>query len=205
MIAVGDTGTGNKDQFKVANGMAKVCQESGCDLVLFLGDNFYPNGVNSTDDPHFKEKFERVYREINKPFFAVLGNRDVKQDVLSQIIYSLKSATWRMPNYEYSFGKEKARFYVINTNGPFYSERLRKKLNQSDAELETNKENNHGQHSIYSNGSHGDVNLLTRGYWNWFLEGKVDLYLAGLNHNLAQLQSETSVTDYTISGTGGAH
>ena len=45
LIAVGDTGTGNEDQFKVAEGMAKVCEKYGCDLVLMLGDNFYPNGV----------------------------------------------------------------------------------------------------------------------------------------------------------------
>ena len=57
LIAVGDTGTGNKKQFEVAHGMVKVCQESGCELVLFLRDNFYPDGVNSTEDLQFKEKF----------------------------------------------------------------------------------------------------------------------------------------------------
>ena len=210
LIAVGDTGTGNEEQFEVAHGMAKVCQESGCDLVLLLGDNFYPDGVNSTEDPQFKAKFEQVYQEINKPFFAVLGNHDVKQDVLSQLIYSLKSATWRMPNYEYSFATEDARFYGLNTNCPFSSERLRRKLNQGDEELKAKKEKipwtlAFGHHSIYSNGTHGDVDLLTRSYWNWFLEGRVDLYLAGHNHNLAHLQSETAATDYVISGAGGAH
>ena len=45
VIVLGDTGTGNEDQLKVADGMAKVCDQSGCDFVLLLGDNFYPNGV----------------------------------------------------------------------------------------------------------------------------------------------------------------
>ena len=31
------------------------------------------------------------------------------------------------------------------------------------------------------------------------------MYLAGHNHNLTYLQSETSDTDYVISGSGGAH
>ena len=115
-----------------------------------------------------------------------------------------------MPNYEYSFGTNDARFYGLNTNCPFYSERLRQKLNQSDEKFDANKEKipwtiAFGHHSIYSNGTHGDVDLLTRSYWNWFLEGRVDLYLAGHNHNLAHLQSETSDTDYVISGAGGAH
>lgn len=210
LIAVGDTGTGKEEQFEVAQGMAKVCEESGCDLVLLLGDNFYPDGVNSIEDPQFNTKFEQVYQKINKPFFAVLGNHDVKQDVLSQLVYSLKSPTWRMPNYEYSFNTTEARFYGLNTNCPFSSDRLRKNLNQHDAQLEANAEQRpwtiaFGHHSIYSNGTHGDVDLLTRSYWNWFLEGRVDLYLAGHNHNLAHLQSETSATDYVISGAGGAH
>ena len=56
---IGDTVTGSEDQFEVTNGMAKVCQESGCDLVLHLGDNIYLDGVNSTEDPQFKEKFRK--------------------------------------------------------------------------------------------------------------------------------------------------
>ena len=210
LIAIGDTGTGSEDQFEVAQGMAKVCKESGCDLVLLLGDNFYPDGVNSIEDPQFNTKFEQVYQNLNMPFYAVLGNHDVKQDVLSQLIYSLKSSIWHMPNYEYSFKTVDARFFGLNTNCPFSSERLRKKLNQDDAELEANSEKRpwtiaFGHHSIYSNGTHGDVDLLRRSYWHWFLEGRVDLYLAGHNHNLAHLQSETSTTDYVISGAGGAH
>ena len=210
LIAIGDTGTGSEDQFEVAQGMAKVCKESGCDLVLLLGDNFYPDGVNSIEDPQFNTKFEQVYQNLNMPFYAVLGNHDVKQDVLSQLIYSLKSSIWHMPNYEYSFKTVDARFFGLNTNCPFSSERLRKKLNQDDEELEANAEKRpwtiaFGHHSIYSNGTHGDVDLLRRSYWHWFLEGRVDLYLAGHNHNLAHLQSETSATDYVISGAGGAH
>ena len=63
--------------------MAKVCEASGCDLVLLLGDNFYPSGVLSVDDLQFKTKFEEVYGNIKIPFFVVLGNHDVKQDALS--------------------------------------------------------------------------------------------------------------------------
>ena len=119
LIALGDTGTGNNDQFEVSQGMAKVCEESGCDLVLLLGDNFYPSGVVSVDDQQFKTKFEEVYGNIKIPFFVVLGNHDVKLDALSQVIYSLMSSTWRMPNYEYSFKTEEVRLFGLNTNCPF--------------------------------------------------------------------------------------
>ena len=44
-----------------------------------------------------------------------------------------------------------------------------------------------------------------RGYWNWILEGRVDLYLSAHNHHLSHLQYDTSSTDYVISGAGGAN
>ena len=183
LIVLGDTGTGNEDQRKVADGMAKVCDQAGCDFVLLLGDNFYPSGVKSILDKQFYTKFEMVYNKIKKPFFAVLGNHDVKQNALTQVIYSLRSNYWKMPNYEYSFKTGEAMFYGINTNCPFYFERLRKKLNQDDTELMKNTTKNpwkivFGHHSVYSNGTHGDADIFTRFYWNWLLEGRVDLYLA---------------------------
>ena len=144
LIALGDTGTGNNCQLEVSKGMAKVCEESGCDLVLLLGDNFYPSGVVSVDDLQFKTKFEEVYGNIKIPFFEVLGNHDVKQDALSQVIYSLMSSTWRMPNYEYSFKTEDVRFFGLNTNCPFASERLRRKINHDDMLYANNKEKNRG-------------------------------------------------------------
>lgn len=210
VIVLGDTGTGNADQLKVADGMAKVCDQAGCDFILLLGDNFYPNGVKSILDKQFYTKFEQVYNKIKKPFFAVLGNHDVKQNAFSQIMYSLRSNYWRMPNYEYSFNNVQSRFYGLNTNCPFSFERLRNKLNRDDSELKANEDKlpwtiAFGHHSVYSNGTHGDVDILTRGYWKWILEGRVDLYLSAHNHHLSHLQSDTSSTDYVISGAGGAN
>jgi len=161
-------------------------------------------------DPQFDSKFELVYTKINKPFFVVLGNHDVKQDAFSQVLYTLKSDTWRMPNYEYSFETSDARFYGLNTNCPFSSERLRKNLNQKEKEITVDDSELpwtivFGHHSLFSNGTHGDVDIFTRLYWNWFLDDSVDLYLSGHNHHLAHLQHENSATDYLISGAGGKH
>jgi hypothetical protein len=41
--------------------------------------------------------------------------------------------------------------------------------------------------------------------WNWILDGRIDLYLAGHNHHLSLLQYGETSTDYVISGAGGAH
>jgi len=210
VIVLGDTGTGNEDQLKVADGMAKVCDQAGCDFVLLLGDNFYPNGVKSILDKQFYTKFEQVYNKIKKPFFAVLGNHDIKQNAFAQTIYSLRSDYWRMPNYEYSFETTQARFYGLNTNCPFSFERLRNKLNRDDVVLKENADKlpwtiAFGHHSVYSNGTHGDTDVITRNYWNWILDGRIDLYLAGHNHHLSLLQYGETSTEYVISGAGGAH
>ena len=210
LLAVGDTGTGNSDQLAVAEGMANVCEKSGCDLVLLLGDNFYPNGVSSIMDSQFYSKFELVYQKLKIPFFVVLGNHDVKQDGLAQLIYSMKSNSWSMPNYEYSFKSTVARFYGLNTSCPFSFERLRRKLNTDADEIIENANKLSwtivfGHHSVYSNGTHGDTDFVTRAYWNRILNRRVDLYLSGHNHNLAHLKPENFVTEFVVSGAGGAN
>ena len=42
---IGDTGTAKLYQQEVADLLAKICRIEGCDLVLMLGDNFYPEGL----------------------------------------------------------------------------------------------------------------------------------------------------------------
>jgi len=206
-IALGDTGTGDDEQHKVAKAVAKVCKKYGCDMVLMLGDNFYEDGLKSFMDFQFETKFERVYHQIKKPFFAVLGNHDVKNDALSQVMHSIDSDTWRMPNFEYYFKSETARFFAINTNCPFYYERLRKYIEKDDKfYLDNNKSIpwtiSFGHHSVYSTGTHGDSDIFTRLFWDWILESRVDLFLSGHNHHLAHLQHGNLPTDYVISGAG---
>lgn len=76
VLLLGDTGTGEAGQHRVAAGAAQVCALRGCDLALLLGDNFYESGVTSPYDPQFDTKFEQPYAAIDAPFWAVLGNHD---------------------------------------------------------------------------------------------------------------------------------
>ena len=59
-LAIGDAGTGGEDQRLLAATIKKTCKDIGCDFVLYLGDNFYPHGVNSVSDPLFKHQFEDI-------------------------------------------------------------------------------------------------------------------------------------------------
>ncbi|HET6583236.1 MAG TPA: hypothetical protein VFG69_07310, partial [Nannocystaceae bacterium] len=71
-VALGDAGEGNEAQFAVAAAMADVCAERGCDFALYLGDNFYDNGVTSSMDVLFEERFEVPYAALDFPFYVAL-------------------------------------------------------------------------------------------------------------------------------------
>ena len=61
-----------------------------------------------------------------------------------------------------------------------------------------------GHHPVYSNGPHGDHPVLVRDWDPLFREHKVDLYMAGHDHDLQVLQFEGHPTTHFLSGGGGA-
>ena len=75
---IGDMGSGNKLQFKVAKSLTNIIKNNNCKFVCGLGDNIYDSGCNSPEDKQFITKFEIPYRNIpdNIKFFMCLGNHD---------------------------------------------------------------------------------------------------------------------------------
>src|SRR5690349_6730201 len=53
----GDMGTAGRGQKAIAAAMAGRAREAGLDLLLTTGDNFYPAGVESVDDPMWRTHF----------------------------------------------------------------------------------------------------------------------------------------------------
>lgn len=118
IIAIGNLGTGDKNQRLVADAMNAICEQNPCDFIIGLGDNIYSNGVDSVKDKQFNTKFETPYKDLSTPFYLTLGNRDnsgvidgdgsldLKGDI--QVAYAKStdkpSFHWQMP----------ARFYKIN-------------------------------------------------------------------------------------------
>jgi len=75
-IILGDSGTGKDPQYKVAASIKQTCELNQCDFALGLGDNIYEVGPWSTTDSQFDKKFETPFKDLNFPFFMVLGNHD---------------------------------------------------------------------------------------------------------------------------------
>ncbi len=135
-IAIGDMGTGEDGQYKVAAVMKDVCDQRGCDFAIGLGDNVYESGADSTDDIQFKTKFEDPYKDLNFPFYMALGNHDnswiIGGDGLNndkgdvQVAYHYKSDRpsnkWNMPARYYNFSAPKGdvnplvEFYALDSN-----------------------------------------------------------------------------------------
>jgi acid phosphatase len=106
LIAIGDTGSGDEQQHAVAAAMERRCNErGGVDAILLLGDNVYPDGVESVEDPQWRTKVQDPYGSpclSAAPIWAVLGNHDYKGNPAAQIEFSLIDKRWHMPNRYYS-------------------------------------------------------------------------------------------------------
>lgn len=136
-IAIGDMGTGNIGQYRVAEAMRQIIRDQGCDFVLGAGDNIYEDGVTSVDDNGFLESFEYPYQNLDVPFYMCLGNHDCASTIFGggsdnqrgdyQVDYHYSdqrySTKWHMPEryYQQSFGKlaEERPFldlFVVDSN-----------------------------------------------------------------------------------------
>jgi hypothetical protein len=127
-IAIGDTGKGNPRQYAVAKAIEKKCEKDRCDFALMLGDNFYNTGVNNPNDPQWVAKFEKPYKNLDFPFYAVLGNHDYGTIGLpwnkkgqAQLDYSRSSNKFIMPDYYYDFKKGPIHFFGLDTSRVFWN------------------------------------------------------------------------------------
>ncbi|MCB1691541.1 MAG: metallophosphoesterase [Pseudomonadales bacterium] len=218
MLLLGDYGTADYRQRRVAAMMEAECRRLGGDLfVQTVGDNFYPDGVTSVDDPLWDDMFESMYdtpclSQIN--FYAALGNHDHGGNIDAQMQYgndSLGSGRWNMPNAYYLHGhgrgtdnKVLVKVVVLDTTAPIDGQLafLRSAFEgKPDAvwrvvighhNIRTRSEKYHEDHRLLN------ALLPTLKALN------VDLYAAGHSHNL-QLLEFPGEPIYTVTGGGGAH
>jgi tartrate-resistant acid phosphatase type 5 len=201
-LALGDVGTGDADQARVAATVHRLCAQQPHDFVLFLGDTFYQTGLESPNDPAFERLFESHYGDLGIPCYGVLGNHDVKRDGLPIVLCTLRSKTWRMPNFSYRLDVPFARFFMLNTNLNLLElMRLKRELKPDPARWTFVV----GHHSLYANGAQGDWDWAGRHYWHRHMGHPADFYVCGHNHQLEHLRVAGESTDYVVSGAGGSH
>src|SRR5690606_19540428 len=104
-----------------------VCRQRGCDLVLLLGDNYYPRGMQAPDDPRIDELVTDVYDHLDLPVMAVLGNHDWghgrDDDAAAwQVAWAREHEFVHMPERYYSFQAGDATFFALDTTPVFWGD-----------------------------------------------------------------------------------
>ena len=105
---IGDSGTGRKAQYDVANEMAKCRDSFNFDFVIMLGDNIY-GGSTPAD---FRLKFEEPYKKLldaGVKFYASAGNHDNTNERLYKL-FNMDGKRY------YSFKRENTVFFALDSN-----------------------------------------------------------------------------------------
>lgn len=213
LVAVGDTGRGDPGQRAVAAGIEKVCAARGCDAVLLLGDNIYSFGPSSVDDPQWSTKFEAPFAKLALPFHPVMGNHDYGQarpdasfaKAQIAVAYSARSTKWKMPARVYRIALGPASILALDTHPPVYGpDTAQETLIAALPAMNRPWRIAMGHHPYLSNGPNGSATGSLRGFLERQVCGKVDLYLAGHDHDREWLSETCDGTELVVSGAGSS-
>lgn len=205
-IFLGDTGTGNDNQYQIGLQAAKYCQDKNCQAVFIAGDVIYDKGVDDVSDPQFKTKFIDPYLSLNLPFYIAFGNHDYLGCTQCYLDYSQYSNKWKMPaSYYYLDIDENVTFYVLDTVkfDDLQQKWLEEKLGQASKKwnivighnpLKTNE-------VIHRNDIWQQKKALLDTLCN-----KADVYITGHSHILEDVGNLSNCqVRQLISGSGGAY
>jgi predicted phosphodiesterase len=106
---IGDSGTGEREQYDVSKEMEIYRQKVGFDFVIILGDNIY-GGHRSKG---FAEKFEQPYKPLldaGVKFYASLGNHDDPNEERLCKTFNMGGERY------YTLQKGDVSFFVLDSN-----------------------------------------------------------------------------------------
>lgn len=182
---IGDSGTGDHNQYQVAKLLETYHQVVGFEFVIMLGDNIY----GSHEPKDFAEKFEVPYKPLldaGVKFYASLGNHD---DPNVERLY--KPFNMNGERY-YSFKKKDAAFFALDSNymDPKQLEWVQQNLQSSDARWKIC----FFHHPLFNAGkSHGpDVDLRSQ-LLPLFRQYHVNVVFSGHEHVYERLAPQENI------------
>ena len=225
-FVLGDWGrNGQFNQQDVADIMERSVYVIEPEMVLSTGDNFYDNGVGSTQDYNWISSYEKIYwgQYLHCPWYVVLGNHDYRGNIQAQVDYTEISRRWNLPERYYFKDIETddggtARLVFIDTSpleDDYYHE---KKYKDLVADQDTTAQLLWMDSVLSSTGSDwkivvghhppfsGGVRVNSTGNIRRHLEpvfkrNDVDIYFAGHEHDLQHIYPGEG-THYIVSGAG---
>lgn len=230
-LVMGDWGrNGDYHQSAVAAQMSKAAATIDAKFIVAVGDNFYPSGVQSVQDPQWKYSFEDIYASypLNREWYVALGNHDYKGNIQAQIDYSSISRRWVMPAPYYSrkikLDDGSLLLLVVMDTNPFidsyYSgddERFTSTIQKQDTTAQrewlarTLSDTSAairwrivvGHHPLYSGGKrklNADTKAFETKFAGFFERYHVDAYLCGHEHDLQVIKPKGAYTTQLLSG-----
>lgn len=214
LLIVGDTGSGDEHQMRVADGLEKRCQVlGGIDGLIILGDIAYQSGMSSLDDEQWQSKVEQPYGRPclgAAPIFPILGNHDAKHSELYPQ-YSKGNPRWHMPHrfYGVDFGNMLRVTFLDSTQFDICWNADKCTADFLKQQITTNAAQFHlvaAHHPLASSSDHGP-NYDGRNLMSFLLRqvacGSIDTWLSGHAHHLEHYRTSHCATDIVISGGGG--
>lgn len=217
LVAMGDWGSGDKQEKEVAKGLADYVEKVGVQFngMLSLGDNFYV-ALKDEEDYQFQSIFEDMWdaKRINFPFYAALGNHDYEKNKAKiEMAYAAKhpDSRWKIPSRWYRLDLPVERpmvtILMLDSNKPQMSQdEWLKQTQWIDDQLAHPKGKwtiACAHHPLFSNGAHGDNGVLQVHWGPIFKKHKLDFYICGHDHDLQQLQMPEWWTSFVLAGGGG--
>jgi predicted phosphodiesterase len=191
---IGDSGTGDRAQYEVAQRMEAYRQAVKFDFVIMLGDNIY--GSHSPRD--FVKKFEQPYKPLldaGVKFYASLGNHDDPDDERLYKPFNMGGERY------YAFRKGEVGFFALDSN---YMDP--KQLSW----LERNLKNSQGtwkicffHHPLYNDGRHhgADADLRTQ-VLPLFQRYGVNAVFSGHEHVYQRIKPENNIYYFVLGNSG---
>lgn len=230
-LAIGDFGRhGAFTQKEVARDMGSIAEILDLDFTVSVGDNFYPSGVQSTQDYQWITSFEAIYTHhlLHEPWFVALGNHDYQGNIQAQIDYSNVSRRWEMHHTYFErlieidddkylqlliidtnpmiskYRQESEKYFGINDQN--YQQQLEwidQKLSNNDPKIAWKIVVGH--HPLYSGGkrkTYKDTYEIQALLEPIFEKNKVDAYICGHEHDLQIIKRPSQTTVQFLSGAG---
>lgn len=181
------------------------------DIITLLGDNFYPNGVSSLDDPQW-DKYNEIFKDIKNPVYSILGNHDYISNPKAQIF----TKNWKMDGWYFKKEFDNVNLYFLDTNQfnlDWVKEDELQRVHNLDSEtliknqvkwLENELEKDldkkkiiFGHYPIITNGWYVDrMDKLYNSLIETFKKYKINLYISGHEHNIQYIKKNIDNLDF---------
>jgi 3',5'-cyclic AMP phosphodiesterase CpdA len=185
-VAYGDWGQKGDELVQTVQSVASSVPNR--DFVILLGDNFYPQGVQTVDSLDFEMFTDIVAAGVTYPHYVILGNHDHAGNIGAQMLFSDRDSRWVMPskNYKQTISKDGVDLCLLMidtiTFDAAQASWLSSQLSLPDCDPASKWVIVNGHYPIWSAGLYGDTKNLKAMLLPILHQHGVQLYLCGHEH-----------------------